>query len=159
MQPRTSILTAFILTSVMGFGAAAQTSDQDARRAGESVVQAHNKASQAKDAAGVAALYTVDVIEVTPDGTLVGRPALEKFFADGFKVFTAAPSKLDQVVMIGDAMRLRTGTWEGVMQSPNGPMPVKGNWSTTDVRNGNVWLIRMEAFNVTMPPPPAESKK
>jgi hypothetical protein len=61
--------------------------------------------------------------------------------------------------MIGDAMRLRTGTWEGVMQSPNGPMPVRGYWSTTDVRSGNAWLIRMEAFNVTMPPPPAESKK
>jgi hypothetical protein len=60
MQPRTCILTAVILTSAMGFGAAAQTSDQDARRAGESVVQAHNKASQAKDAAGVAALYTAD---------------------------------------------------------------------------------------------------
>ena len=47
--------------------------------------------------------------------------------------------------MAGDAVRLRTGTWAGVFQSPNGPIPVKGYWTTTDVLDGNTWKIRLEA--------------
>jgi hypothetical protein len=99
MQPRPRKLSAFTLSTAMAFGAAAvlaiglptpvaaqQTSGRDAWQAGESVVQAHNKASQAKDAAGVAALYAGDAIMVTPDGPLVGRAAIEKYYAESFKV-------------------------------------------------------------------------
>jgi SnoaL-like domain len=92
MQMHTRLLSAFILTTAMAFGAAVprysaaqQTSDQAARQAGDSVVQAHNKASEARDAAGVAALYAGDAIMVTPDGQLVGRAAIEKFYAESFK--------------------------------------------------------------------------
>jgi uncharacterized protein (TIGR02246 family) len=165
MQMHTRLLSAFILSTAMAFGAAVprysaaqQTSDQAARQAGDSVVQAHNKASQARDARGVAALYAGDAIMVTPDGQLVGRAAIEKFYAESFKAFNPEPAKLDQVVMIGDSMRLRTGTWGGVFQSPNGPVPVKGYWTTTDVREGNSWKIRMETA-LPMSPPPAEPKK
>ena len=150
-------LVAFILALALGSAipvAAQQTSSPDARQAAESVVLAHNKAMQAKDAAGVAALYAEDVIFITPDGPLLGRAAVEKAAAALLKVLTPDPAKLDQVVMIGDAVRLRTGTWSGVIQSPNGPLHVKGNWTTTDVRDGNTWKIRMETDNTTMPPPP-----
>ncbi len=61
--------------------------------------------------------------------------------------------------MIGDALRLRTGSWSAVIQGPNGSMPVKGYWPTTDVREGNSWKIRMETDNVTMSPPPGEPEK
>ena len=74
MQPRKSLLSAFILTTAVAFGAAAQqTSDRDVWQAGDLVVQAHNKAMQARDAAGVAALYSEDVIFLSPDGP-VSRP-------------------------------------------------------------------------------------
>jgi hypothetical protein len=149
MQPRPRKFSAFTPGIAMVFGAAAvlaiglpmqvaaqQTSGQDAWKADESVVQAHNKASQAKDAAGVAALYAEDAV----------------------KVVTLGLAKLDQVVMAGDAVRLRTGTWAGVFQSPNGPIPVKGYWTTTDVLDGNTWKIRLKAgFPAT--PPPSEPKK
>jgi len=159
MRMHTCLLSAFILITATAFGAAAQqTSNQDAWQAGESVVQAHNKASQTKDAAGVAALYAGDAIMVTSDGRLVGRAAIEKFYAETFKVVTLGSAKLDQVVMLGDAVRLRTGTWGGVFQSPNGPMPVKGYWTTTDVLDGNTWNIRMET-SVAVAPPPSESNK
>ena len=158
------MLRPFMTVPVLAIGlalpaVAQQTSDRDARQAGESVVQAHNKATQARDAAGVAALYAENAIMVTPDGPLVGRAAIEKFFAEDFKVFTPEPAKLDQVIMVGDAVRLRTGTWGGVFQSPNGPMPVKGYWTTTDVLDGNTWKIRMETVSMTMPPPPSEPRK
>jgi uncharacterized protein (TIGR02246 family) len=160
MRPRTCLLSAFILTTAIAFGAAAQqTSDRDVWQAGDLVVQAHNKAIQARDAAGVAALYSEDVIVLTPDGPMYGRAAVEKFCAGLFKVLvTMEPAKLDKAIMVGDALRLRTGSYSGVIQSPNGPMPIKGYWSTTDVLDGDSWKIRMES-NVPMPPPPAESKK
>jgi len=150
-------LVAFISALALGSAipvAAQQTSSLDARQAAESVVLAHNKAMQGKDAAGVAALYAEDVIFITPDGPLLGRAAVEKAAAALLNVLTPDPAKLDQVVMIGDAVRLRTGTWSGVIQSPNGPLHVKGNWTTTDVRDGDTWKIRMETDNTTMPPPP-----
>jgi uncharacterized protein (TIGR02246 family) len=150
-------LAATILALALGSAvplAAQQTSSLEVRQAAESVVQAHNKAMQAKDAAGVAALYSEDVIFLTDDGPLLGRAAVEKAAASLLKVLTPDPAKLDQVVMIGDAVRLRTGTWSGVIQSSNGPLHVKGNWTTTDVRDGNTWKIRMETDNTTGPPPP-----
>jgi ketosteroid isomerase-like protein len=88
------MLRLFMIMPVLAIGlampvAAQQTSDQDARQAGESVVEAHNKATQARDPAEVAALFTEDAILLTPDGPLFGRAAIEKFFAEGFKVFTS----------------------------------------------------------------------
>jgi uncharacterized protein (TIGR02246 family) len=139
MQPRPRKLSAFTLSPPWPSGQRqcwrsdfrrrwrhSRRQGRDAWQAGESVVQAHNKASQAKDAAGVAALYAGDAIMVTPDGPLVGRAAIEKYYAESFKVVTLGSAKLDQVVMAEDAVRLRTGTWAGVFQSPNGPIPVKG---------------------------------
>ena len=161
MQLRTCLLTASALTTAVTFGVAAQqTSNQDAWQAGASVLQAYNKAMQARDAAGLVALFSEDAILLTPDGPLVGHAAIEKRFEGLFKaIVSKEPSKLEKVVMISDALRLRTGSWSAVVQSPNGSMPVKGYWSTTDVRDGNSWKIRMETDNVTMPQPPGEPEK
>jgi uncharacterized protein (TIGR02246 family) len=147
------------LLAIMALPAGAQPiSDGSAWQAGESVVQAHNAATKARDAAGVAALYAEDAIMVTPDGTLSGRDAIEKAYAEDFKVITAEPARLVKVIMIGDSVRLRTGTWGGTLQGPNGPVPLKGNWTTTDVRDGSIWKIRMETDNVITPPPPDAGK-
>ena len=52
-----SLMILSALTMGLAMPAAAQhISDQDAWKAGDSVVQAHNRASQAKDAAGLAAV-------------------------------------------------------------------------------------------------------
>ncbi len=151
------MLRVFSIVPIVSIGlampaAAQHVSDQDARQAGESVVQAFNKASQAKDAAGLAALYSEDATFIRPDGPIFGRAAIQKLFAEDLKSITPEPAKLDRVIMIGDTVRLRTGSWSGVFQSPNGPMHVKGYWTTTDVRDGDTWKIRMETDNMTMPP-------
>jgi len=158
------MLRSFAIVPIVAIGlampAAAQpVSDRDAWQAGESVVQAFNKASQAKDAAGLAALYSEDVTFVTPDGPIYGRAAVQKQYADDFKNFTLEPAKLDRVTMIGDTVRLRNGSWSGVFQGPNGPVHVKGYWATTDLRDGDTWKIRMETGNMTMPPPTLEAAK
>jgi hypothetical protein len=143
------MLRSFSVAAVVAIGlvmpaAAQHISDQDARQAGESVVQAFNKA----------ALATY----VTPDGPLFGRAAIQKQFAEDFKLITLEPAKLDRVAMIGDNVRLRDGSWSGVLQSPDGPVHVKGYWATTDLRDGSTWKIRMETMNITLPPPPEAGK-
>lgn len=133
------------------------SSEQDTRQAAESFVDAFNSAVRKKDAAGLAALYTEDAFIVTPEGTISGRSAIEKSSAENFKVFTES-AKLERVVVIGNGMRVRSGSWAGTLQVPNGPIQLKGYWATTDVLDGGTWKIRMETYNVTPPPPSSESK-
>ena len=140
--------------------AAEQISEQEARQAGENIVQAYNKAGQAKDAAGLAAVYTEDAILVMPEGPLVGRAAIEKYFVDAFKVFNLEAAKLDQVKTIADGqVMLRVGSFTGTLQGVSGVAKVKDCWSTTDVREGGKWKIRLEADNMTLLPTPSEPKQ
>jgi ketosteroid isomerase-like protein len=122
-----------------------------AQQTSEQEDEAHNKAGQAKDAAAVGALYTVDAVVVTPNGQVVGRDAIQQTYAEHWKVFTPDPAKTVRTIMIGDAVKLRTGTWSGVFQSPKGPVPLKGNWSTSEIRDGDTWKIRMETDGVATP--------
>ena len=153
-----TMISAVAIALAMPVRAQQAPTEQEARQAAESFVDGFNKAVQKKDAAGVAALFTEDALMVTPDGTISGRAAIEKWRADGFKVFTQEPSKLDRVVMIGPGVRVRSGSWAGTVQDANGPMQMKGYWTTTDVLDGGTWKIRMETFNMTPPPPSSESK-
>lgn len=151
------MLRVFTIVPIVAIGlampaSAQDVSDQAARQAGESVVQAFNKASQAKDAAGLAALYSEDATYITPDGPVFGRAAIQKLYEEDLKSVTSEPAKLDRVIMLGDTVRSRTGSWSGVFHSPDGPVHVKGYWTTTDVREGDTWKIRLETYNMTMPP-------
>jgi uncharacterized protein (TIGR02246 family) len=156
MVVRWSMIMSALAIGLATPAAAQQASEQDARQAAESVVQAYNKAYQTKDASALAALYTEGATFVTLNGPLVGRAAIEKYYTEGFKAFAAEPAKLDRVIMIGDAARLRIGRWSGVSQSANGPIRVDGYWTTADVQEGKTWKIRMEMDNVTMPSEPSK---
>ncbi len=141
-----------ILAASLAVPVAAQpVSEQEARQAGQSVLDAWNNAMQHKDAAGLAALYTEDAVHVTPQGLVSGRAAIEKEDAELFKVYTPDLSKVEHVSMIGNGVMLRAGTWGGTYNSPNGPVHLKGYWSDVDVRDGNTWKIRLEAYNMTAP--------
>ena len=151
------MLRVFTIVPIVAIGlampaVAQHVSDQDARQAGEAVVQAFNKASQAGDAAGLAALYSEDATYITPDGPLFGRAAIQKLYEEDLKSVTPEPAKLDRVIMLGDTVRSRTGSWSGIFHSPDGPVHVKGYWTTTDVRDGDTWKIRVETYNMTMLP-------
>jgi len=137
--------------------AAQQVSEQDAWQAGQGVLDAWNKTSQQKDAAGHAALFTEDAIRITPRGIISGRAAIESQAAEALKACTTDPSTLERVLMIGNGVMLRAGSWSATCNSPNGPLHLKGYWSDTDVRDGNTWKIRQETYNST--PPPPEAKK
>jgi uncharacterized protein (TIGR02246 family) len=153
------IITAVFLTALAVPAAAQQLSEQEARTAVQSLVDVWVNAAQKKDAATVAALYTEKSMRVTPDGILYGRAAIEKNLEEGLKVFSGISIKLDQVHVLGNGAIESTGTWSGVLQSPNGPVPVNGYWGATDVRDGGTWKADLDVYNMASPPAPQEAKK
>jgi ketosteroid isomerase-like protein len=121
-----------------------------------------NKTSEAfikGDAIGLAALYTEDAVEVTDEGPIYGREAIEKHYADVFKQvhFSTKISKRDQYSphIIGTAgdEEASNGEWSNTIQGQNfGPVEVKGYWSTICVRESDGWKYRMLTWNITPAP-------
>jgi uncharacterized protein (TIGR02246 family) len=153
---RTVVVLPALAIGLAVSAAAQQAPEQEARQAGERIVQAYNRAGQGKDAAGLAAVYTKDATLVMPEGPLVGREAIEKYFAGAFRVFSLEAARLDTATVIANGqVMLRTGSFTGTLQEPgHGPVPVKGYWATTDVREGGEWKIRLEEDNMTLVPAP-----
>jgi uncharacterized protein (TIGR02246 family) len=118
---RSSVFIPVLAISLTLPAAAEQISKQEAHQAGEAIVQAYNNAGQAKDAAGLAAVYTEDAILVMPEGPLVGRAAIQKYFTEAFKVFTLDSAKLDQVRTIANGqVMLRVGSFSGTVHGAGG---------------------------------------
>lgn len=153
------ITTAVFLTALAMPAAAQQLSEQEARAAVQSIVDVWVNAAQKKDAAAIAALYTEKSMQVTPNGILYGRAAIEKNLEEGLKAFSGVSIKLDQVHVLGNGAIEATGTWAGILQSPNGPVSVNGYWGATDVRDGSTWKADLDVYNMTPPPAPVEAKK
>jgi uncharacterized protein (TIGR02246 family) len=155
MTKEVAMLRSFTITLalIVGFALPAmaqQPSDPDVRSAAESILQAYNKGLLDRDATALAALYTEDAVIFTTNGTLSGRAAIEKALEETLKRYRPDPSKLGHVAAIGSDVMVRGGTWSGTFPGGNGGAPIhmKGYWTTTDVRDGSTWKIRMETWNV-----------
>jgi ketosteroid isomerase-like protein len=115
------------------------------------------------DAAAVAAFFTEDAVQVTPEGPIYGREAIGKQFANLFTQIHVSEhiNKTDRPPhAIGTAGNevWRNGEWSFTLQGKSGgPIQLKGYWGAINVREGDTWKIRMLTFNVT-PPPAAETK-
>ena len=121
-----------------------------------------DEAFNKNDAAAVAALYADDAVLVTETGIVYGRQAIEQYRAEALHEwrFENHITKADQYSphatgTAGNEMWV-TGEWSCAVrgQSEAPPMQVSGYWAAIYVRQGDVWKMRMEIFNVT--PPPAE---
>jgi uncharacterized protein (TIGR02246 family) len=147
---RSVTITLVLMIGLVLPASAQQTSDQDARLAGEGVLNTYNKGLLERDATGLAALYTEDAVIFTTNGAISGRPAIEKAFAETFKHYRPDPSKLGHVVAVGKDVMVRGGSWSGAYPAETGgaPVRVKGYWTTTDVRDGSTWKIRTEMWNL-----------
>ena len=121
----------------------------------------YDEAQNSNDAAAVAALYTEDAVWVTPQGTIVGREAIEKQYAEWFKGAHASNHMIKQdpnsARIVGTADKIAIiGEWSQTAEPPNGkPFQIKGYYSAIDTREGDAWKIWMSAFNVTPAPAPA----
>jgi ketosteroid isomerase-like protein len=137
----------------------AQQKDTVDSQIAEQVTKKIDEAFNNGDAVAVAALFTEDAVQVTPQGPLFGREAIEKNFAGMFQQghYSNHLNKDDQGSphMIGTAGNevWRTGAWSSVFQGKSGvPIELKGFWSAINVREGDTWKIQMLTFNVTPPP-------
>jgi ketosteroid isomerase-like protein len=155
MTKEVAMLRSVTITLVLTVGlvlpaAAQQESSQDARLAAEDILKAYNKGLLERDATALAALYAEDAVIFTTKGPISGRPAIEKALAETFKYYRPDPSKLGHVAAVGNDVMVRGGSWSGTYPNGNGGAPIhlKGYWTTTDVRDGPTWKIRMETWNV-----------
>src|SRR6266436_5650318 len=116
----------------------------------------YDEAFNKNDAASIAALFTEDAVQVSPQGLIFGRQAIEKKFADLFQQWhpTNIISKVDQVNAIGNTA-WKVGEWNCTMQTENGPLPEKGYFASICVREGDTWKECMSSYNMA---PPVETK-
>ena len=101
------------------------------------------------DTSAVAALYTSDAVEVTPDGIRVGPTAVKERLDDSIK----EGWKQDVVIVATKCdnegtVRWLSGSWKRT--SPQGPLG--GFWTAIEVKEGEDWKIQNLTFNLTPPP-------
>jgi ketosteroid isomerase-like protein len=108
------------------------------------------------DAAGFAALHTRDAVFLTPEGPIIGRQAIQKWYTDLWQFWhpTNCIVKVD-----GNAFHLigtvgnelwATGEFIATGQGENGePIPTKNRWLCIYVREGEDWKIRVNAWGQT----------
>ncbi len=119
----------------------------------------YTEAVNNNDAAAVAALYTEDAVIVSERGPILGREAIEKWYADVFKGWHPKDhfGKDDQegrhIIGTAGNEAWDTGEWSETGQGKSGePIPIKGYWSAVYTREGDNWKIRMLTYNITPPP-------
>jgi ketosteroid isomerase-like protein len=101
------------------------------------------------DTSAVAALYTSDAVEVTPDGIRVGPAAVKERLDESIKEGWKRDSVIVATKCDSDGpVRWSSGSWKRT--SPQGS-PVSGFWTAIEVKGGNEWKIQNLTFNLTPP--------
>jgi uncharacterized protein (TIGR02246 family) len=120
------------------------------------LITSYDEAVNKNDAAAAAALYTEDAVLLTPRGPILGRKAIENWYADVFKGWHPkdhiGKGNQDVRPMFGTAGNEAwdTGEWSETGQGKSGgPESIKGYWSAVDIRDGDNWKIRLLTYNVT----------
>jgi ketosteroid isomerase-like protein len=116
--------------------------------------EAHNN----RDPAACAAEFTRDGVLSTPEGTIIGRQAIQKWFTDLWQSWHSInyTTKVDGNAyhLIGTAGNALWATGDSTQTGfgKNGePYPVKLLWFCIFVREGHDWKTRMCAFGDTPP--------
>jgi ketosteroid isomerase-like protein len=152
MQSHTNLLSAVTLSTTMFLGAgaiatSAFAADMDVSKCpvNKTWEDAYNKG----DTAAVAALYTADSVEVTPEGIRVGPAAVKErvegaINTAGMKHAVIPATKCN----IEGAARWSAGDWKS--DSTQGP--VGGFWTAIEMKEGNTWKMVNLTYSVTPPP-------
>ena len=169
---RLSLFAFLGLAIALALPTVAQQTDTPDPQLREQIVALFGKFTEAwnnNDSAALAALYTEDAVFCGGEGSgpHYGREAIEKHFAEGFKLFhfsnhIATPDQYSPHA-IGTAGNevWALGEWSMTIQSKNGgsPMQIKGNWKDIFVRDGDGWKARMVVSNnAALPPESAKTK-
>ena len=120
------------------------------------LIKAALEAQNNCDAAAFAACYTRDAVFFTPDGTITGPQAIQKWYTDFYQ---SQHPKNCMVKVDGNAFHLigtagnalwATGEYSHTAHGTNGePIPVKSYNFWLWVREGEDWKCRVDAFGLT----------
>jgi uncharacterized protein (TIGR02246 family) len=117
---------------------------------GKAYEEAHNN----NDAAANAARFTRDAVFVTPGGTIIGRQAIQKWYADLYQwwhpknVKTKTDGNAYHLIGTAGNEAWATGEWSETGQGKHGePFAIKGYWLNIFVREVDDWKIRVNAWN------------
>jgi uncharacterized protein (TIGR02246 family) len=115
----------------------------------EKLAQAWQKAYDAGDAAGVAALYSKDAVLMVPGSEPASGPgAIQGLIASDIKLGGKLTLTTQDVVGSGD-YAVETGKW--VANSPDGKHLDHGPYITVYRKAGDGWKIYRDTWNSSMP--------
>ena len=131
------------------------TPDPQLRQMIDEFARKYADAVNNNDAAAVAAFYAEDGVFVTSDGPKYGREGVETFYAALFRQFHFSNyfSKADQysprLIGTNGSETLEIGQWSCTIEGHDGsPIPLKGYYSSIDIRKGGGWQISMVTSNM-----------
>jgi uncharacterized protein (TIGR02246 family) len=137
------------LVLLLGIGLTAPAFAQDANK----ICEKMNAAGATGDAAKFTkAAYSENAVMMGTGikGVLVGREAIEKYYAEAFKTMKAISSDCDTITIrsLSNSTALVTGRWTIIPRDPNGTT-YKGSFAQTLVKEGeDQWLMALDSWDI-----------
>ena len=133
---RSSIIVAFVTLGLVT-PACAQEIDQSTRQQIERIAAAYVENWNKHNAAGVAALYTKDGVQVTATGVKSGPQEIEQAYQSAMKTFPQHNGQtIEQISPLGNDAVIRIGQFHLAGEGQNGPTKLDGRYTSVDVREG-----------------------
>jgi uncharacterized protein (TIGR02246 family) len=154
---RSSVIVAFTSLGLIS-SPSAQQIDRNTRAQIERLVAAYVEKFNKHDAAGIAALYAKDGMEVTATSVTSGPQEIEQGYQSFMKPFSVLSIMvtIEQISPLGNDADIRIGQFHISGEGPNGPTKVDGRYTTIDVREGGTWKIRL--LTIANAPPPQAAR-
>ncbi len=148
---RMSYVLCFLMAAFSAPAVAADT-DQSLRQEVEKIAAAYAENFNQQNSGGIAALYAKDGMAVNPTGL---HADIAQIYEGAFKAgFNHNEITVNQVWPLGTDSLLATGEYHITGKNPSGaPIEVRGLWTSTDVREGGSWKIRLLSAFPKAPPP------
>jgi len=127
--------------------------DEKLKQEVENIGSAYAESFNKQDAAGIAALYAAGGTHVNPAGP---RTDIAQLYEGTFKAgFNHEEITVDQVSPLGSDTLLAMGQYRITGKNQTGAhIEIAGIWTSTDVREGGKWKIRMLSAIPKPPQPP-----
>jgi uncharacterized protein (TIGR02246 family) len=134
---------------------AAEVTQQDLMQAAEMLGKGYDDNYNAKNAAGMAALYTSDGVLVSPGPVIRGEDNLKSYYQSRFDAGAGGHvTKIAEVHVQGDG-GFGIGQFSAMVPTPDGGRrEIKGNLATVYQHGTDGWHLRLVAASVPPPPPP-----
>jgi ketosteroid isomerase-like protein len=154
------ILFAAMLVAPLAIAAAmparaAEVSQQELMKAAEMLGKGYDDNYNAKNAAGMAALYASDGVLVSPGPVIRGADNLKPYYQSRFDAGAGDHlTKISEVHVQGDG-GFGIGQFSATVPTPDGGRrEIKGNLATVYQHGADGWHLRLVAASVPPAPPP-----